>query len=83
MSLFQSILGKITESIKEKTIALDQVSFLISKTVGITITPAMLSVSKGVLRITTHPTVKMEIITKKEKILSLFKENNIAIFSIV
>ncbi len=83
MSLFNSLLSKIEERLNGNQKTLDEVSSTISSIVKVSIPSNKLIIKNGTLFCNSSPTIKTELLIKKEKILNELKMKGITIHTIV
>lgn len=83
MSIFQQTILKIQKNLNKENLKKKEIVKIISDTIKVSINEDQIIIKKGTISIKTAPIIRMEILIQKEKILSLFKENKIEVYSIL
>ena len=76
MSLFQSVLVKITKKFSEEELQSEAVQKVVESILGMTLPPQSVRCIGAKLVVTANPTIKMAIRFKQEELLSALKKNN-------
>lgn len=82
MNQFITILSKIKERLNLEQNKISDIQEVIAIETKIEIPLSQIKIQKNTLVLQVSPTIKMAILSKKEKILSLLQERGIKIFSI-
>ena len=82
MSLFDSILNRLQKKITEQQSYKEVVISCVSDMFHITITPDVITLTRGVLIFQTNPAIKMALLLKKEALVRVLQEKGVSVTTI-
>ncbi len=83
MGLFDALLGNLKQKLSQEAETKTALSAILSTTLGLTVSPEMLSIKETTLYVQGSPTIKMAINLHQERILEALKVGKFSITRVI